>query len=90
MFTHITEDAHECKKTKGVNNNVAGDKIKYKNSNFFFNAIYIKHEINRTQNKNHNIVTYRVKNVSLSCYDGKRYILESGYHRLSDLHKPTR
>ena len=36
MFTHIKEDEHECKKTKVVNNNVAGDKVKYKNSNFFF------------------------------------------------------
>ena len=40
--------------------------------------------MNRIQSKNHNIGTYRIKNVSLSCYDGKKYIYLKmgtvGYH----------
>ena len=49
----------------------------------------MRHEINRTQNKDDNIGTYRINKVYLSYSNEKKYILEDEYHRLSYFHKST-
>ena len=38
--------------------------------------------MNRIQSKNHKIGTYKIKKISLSCFDATRYILNSGYDGL--------
>ena len=47
-------------------------------------------ELNSIQSKDHNIWTYRVIKISLSCYNDKKHILEHGYSRLLDFHKSAR
>ena len=38
--------------------------------------------MNKMQSKNHKIVTYKIKNISLLCFDDKIYFLNNGYDEL--------
>ena len=44
----------------------------------------------RIQNKLHRFGTYDVSKISLSCFDGKRYISDDGINTLAYFHKDTR
>ena len=56
MYTFITEDNHESKKAKHVNKSVVDDKLKYEDfKNVLFNRSYMRHEMNRIQDKDHNV-----------------------------------
>ena len=59
MYTYITEEDHECKKTKGISNSVVEDELKYEDYKniLLFNVTYMTHEMNKIQSKNHNIRT---------------------------------
>ena len=41
----------------------------------------------RIQSKKHKIGTYEVKEISLSCFDDKRYVLDDGIHTLAYVRK---
>ena len=43
----------------------------------------MRHSMNRIQNKNHRIGTYKNNKVSLMCFDDKIYRLNDGYDRLA-------
>ena len=74
MYTYITEDEHECKKAKSINNIIVDDALKYeKYKNILFNATYMNHEMNRIQRKNHHSGTYTINKISFSCYNDKNY-----------------
>lgn len=88
MDTFTTGENQECQKPKGINKNIVVKDYK----NVVFNTSYMAHEKNKIQSKNHNIKTYRINSISLSCYDAtiNKYILENGYSRLSHFYKSTR
>ena len=44
----------------------------------------------RIQSKKHEIGTYEMKKISLSCFDDKRFVLGDGIHTLADFHKDLR
>ena len=50
----------------------------------------IRHKMRRIQAKNHKIGTYEVDEVSLPCYDDKRFVLNDGIHTLAYFHKDSR
>ena len=41
----------------------------------------------RIQAKKHKIGTYEIDKISLSCFDGKRYVLDDGVNTLANFHK---
>ena len=41
----------------------------------------------RIQSKKHELGTYEIDKISLSCFDNKRYTLDDGIHILSSFHK---
>ena len=43
----------------------------------------MRHKMKRIQSKLHRIGTYDVCKTSLSCFDGKRYILDDGINSLA-------
>ena len=43
----------------------------------------LRHSMNKIQNKKHEIRTYEINKISLSCFDGKIYILDNGYDGLA-------
>ena len=46
-----------------------------------------RHNMRRIQSKLHNIGTYGVFNISLNCFDDKRYVLDDGINTLAYFHK---
>ena len=44
----------------------------------------------RIQGKNHKIGTYEIDEISLSCFDDKRFISNGGIHRLAYFHKDSK
>ena len=53
----------------------------------FFNEKVVRHNRKRIQSKLHEIGTYDVFKISLSCFDDKRYVLDDGINTLAYFHK---
>ena len=45
------------------------------------------HKMRRIQGKKHKMGTYGINKISLSCFDGKRFVLNDGVHMLAYFHK---
>ena len=82
MYSLIGVDDEEVTKAKGVNK-----KIRHKEFVVLFNKKLIRHNMKRIQSKLHGIGTYDVCKISLSCFDDKRYILDTGINSLAYFHK---
>ena len=83
MYSLISVDDEEKIRAKGVNK-------KLKHSEFvdvLFNKKVIRHNMKRIQSKLHRLGTYDVFKISLSCFDGKRYVLDDGVNTLAYFHK---
>ena len=90
MYISITEYNHKSKKATSIDKNVVDDELKHEDyKDVLFNRSYMKHEINRIQSKDHTIGSHTINKVSLSCYDDEKFILKSGYIRLSHIRKCT-
>ena len=77
MYSLISVDEEEVTKAKRVNKNVV-KKIKHKELvNYLFNKKVIRHNMKRIQSKLQRIGTCDVCKILLSCFDDKRYILDS-------------
>ena len=77
MYSLIGVDDEEVTKTKGVQEFV----------DVLFNKKVIRHNMERIQSKLHRIGTYDVCKISLSYFDDKRYVLDSGVNSLAYFHK---
>ena len=72
IYSLITAEDKNVNKAKGVNKN-----IRYKEfAGAFFNKKVIRHNMSRVQSKLHEISTYDIYKISLSCFADKRYVLE--------------
>ena len=47
----------------------------------------IRHKLKRIQSKLHEIGTYDLNKISLTCFDGKKYVLSNGINTLAYFHK---
>ena len=54
-----------------------------------FNKKIIRHKMKRIQAKKHKIGTYETVEISLSCSDDKRFVLDDGIHTLAYFHKDS-
>ena len=79
----ISVDDREVNKAKGINKKLRHEEYVY----FLFNKKVVRHNMKRIQSKLHEIDTYDVFKVSLSCFDDKRYVLDSGINTLAYFHK---
>ena len=73
----------ESSTSKGVNITTEFNEFK----DVLFNKKVIRHKIKRIQAKNHKIGTYEIDKISLSCFDGKRYVSDDGVNILAYFHK---
>ena len=76
-------DGKECNTAKGVSIAAEFDKFK----DVLINKKIIRHKMKRIQTKKHKIGTYEIDKISLSCFDGKRYVSDGGIHTLAYFHK---
>ena len=90
MYSLITVYSEESKKAKGVNKNDVKNMRHKEYIDVLFNKKMIRHKMKRIQSKLHRIGTWDVCNISLSCFDDKRYILDDGINSLVYFHKDIR
>ena len=79
MYSFLVDDNREHKKAEGVNRSVVATISHNEYKDILLNNKCLKHSMNRIQSKNHRIGTYEINKISLSCFDDKIHILNSGY-----------
>ena len=83
MYPLIAENDLEVSKAKGVN-------LVLKHGEYFdvlFNKEIVRHKMKRILSEKHNVGTYEINKISVSCFDDKRYILDDGINTLAYGHK---
>ena len=83
MYTLISEDDKEVNKAKGVNKKLRHNEY----LDILTNKKVVRHKMKRIQSKLHEIGTYDINKISLSCFDDKRYVLGDGINTLAYFHK---
>ena len=83
MYLYLVNDNSEHKKAKGVNRNAVTAISHNEYKDVLLNKKYLKHSMNRIQSKDHEIGTYEINKISLSCFDDKIYIQNNGYNGLA-------
>ena len=82
MYSLISNNM-EMNKAKGVNL-----KLKHKvYIDVLFNKTILRHKMKRILSERHNIDSYVINKINLSCYDYKRFILNDGINTLPYGHK---
>ena len=79
MYSYIKEDNKGGGRTaKGVKNSVIRKVIRHDNyRDVLFNSQQLHHNMRTIRSVNHQLGSYEINKVSLSCYDDKRYLLDS-------------
>ena len=80
MYSIKKIDGSESSAAKGVN--IATEFNEFKD--VLFNKKIMKHKMKRIQAKKRKIGTYEIE-ISLSCFDDKRYVLDDGVHTLAQI-----
>ena len=91
MYSY-TKDDQKCGKTaKGIKKNIIKKDITHGNyKNTLFNAEQMSHKMKTIRSENHQLGSYEINKVSLSCFDDKRYIHEDGIKSYAYGHKNTK
>ena len=91
MYSYIKEEDGKIKgqrTAKGIKKNIIKNNIKHINyKETLFNKKQMHHKMKTIRSQNHQLGSYEINKVSLSCYDDKRYILEDGIHTYAYGHK---
>ena len=67
------------KTAKGIKKNVIKNNIRHEHyKDTLFNNKQMYHKMNIIRSQNHQLGSYEINKVSLSCFDDKTYILENG------------
>ena len=83
MYSMENIDGKESDTAKEVNIVTGFNEFK----DTLFNKKITRHKMKRIQSKKHKIGTYEMNKISLSCFDGKRFVLDDGIHTLACFHK---
>ena len=79
MYSYIKDNQTGGKTAKGIKKNVIKNDIKHENyKDTLFNNKQIHHKMKPIRSQNHQLGSYEINKVSLSCFDDKRYILDNG------------
>ena len=79
MYSIVSKNGEKVNTEKGVN--ISTEFEEY--ANVLFNKKVIRHKMNRIQSELQKLSTCDVCKISLSCFDGKRYILNDGITALA-------
>ena len=83
MYSLITDNDKEVNKAKGVIKKIRHNEY----VDVLFNEKVIRHKMKRIQSKLHEIGTFDLNKISLSCFDDKRYVLGDVINTLAYFHK---
>ena len=83
MYSMLSDDGKESNAAKGVN--IATEFKEFNDT--LFNKKIIKNKMRRIESKKHRPGTCKINNISLSCFDDKRFVLDDEIHTLAYFHK---
>ena len=79
MYSYIKDDKKGGKTAKGIKKNVIKQDITHENyKQTLFNNEQMHHTMKTIRSSNHQLGSYELNKVSLSCFDDKRYIHNNG------------
>ena len=79
MYSYIKDNGEGGKTAKGIKKNVINMNIKHKNyNNVLLNNTQMRHKMRCIRSVKHQLGTYEINKISLSCFDDKRYIHDNG------------
>ena len=79
MHSYIKDNQKGGKTAKGIKKNIIKNDINHENyKQTLFENKQMHHKMKTIRSKNHQLNSYEINKVSLSCFDDKRYILENG------------
>ena len=79
MYSYIKDNHKVGKTAKGIKKCVIKKDISHDNyKETLFNGQQMYHTMNTIRSQNHQLGSYEINKVSLSCFDDKRYILNDG------------
>jgi len=79
MYSYIKDNQKGGKTAKGIKKSVIKNDITHENyKDILFNDKQIYHKMKTIRSQNHELGSYEINKVSLSCFDDKRYILDDG------------
>ena len=84
MYSYSKEDNKVVKTAKGIKKNIIKNNIKHENyKNVLFKNEQMQHRMKTIRSVKHQLGSYEINKISLSCFDDKRYISENGINSLS-------
>ena len=79
MYSYIKDNITGGKTAKGIKKNIIKKNITHENyKETLFNNKQMCHTMKTIRSQNHQLGSFEINKVSLSCFDDKRYILEDG------------
>ena len=79
MYSYIKDNQTGGKTSKGIKKNVIKNDINHENyKQTLLENKQMYHKMKTIRSQNHELGSYEINKVSLSCFDDKRYILENG------------
>ena len=79
MYSYIKDDEKGGKTAKGIKKNVIKNNIKHEDyKNVLLNNEQLHHKMKTIRSQKHQLGSYEINKVSLSCFDYKRYIHDNG------------
>ena len=83
MYSLIADNDKEVNKAKGVNKKLRHEEY----LSVLFNKKVVRHKMKRIQSVLHDVYTYDINKITLSCFDDKIYVLNDGINTLAYFHK---
>ena len=88
MYSCIKENQQVGKTAKGIKKNIIKNELKHINyKETLFDNKQLYHQMKTIRSQNHQLASYELNKVSLSCYDDKRYLHENGISSYAYGHK---
>ena len=79
MYSYIKDNKKGGKTAKGIKKSVIKNDIAHENyKDILFNDKQMYHKMKTIRSQNHELGSYEINKVSLSCFDDKRCILDDG------------
>ena len=79
MYSYMKDNQKGGKTAKGIKKNTIKKDITHENyRQTIFEQKQMQHRMKTIRSQNHQLGSYEINKVSLSCFDDKRYILENG------------
>ena len=87
MYSYLKDNQNVGKTAKGIKKNIIKKVITHENyKETLFGNKQIYHSMKTIRSKKHELGSYEINKVSLSCFDDKRYLLEDGINSYAYRH----